>query len=250
MTDFSLAIVTPSHYGNFCAEYVIGIFDLQEHCRNQGIQTQLLLTTGISVIDHVRNLLVNRFLWKTKMTHMLFVDDDMGFNVEDLAHMFEWRDYDVIGVMSPKKAFDWKRVKDIVLANPDIDPKILPHLAGDYVEMFELADTSRMTVARQPIRVHSIGAGMMMISRRCLMELIEKAKPALIPAASGHPVDYPIYEFFRTSHLDGKPVGEDFYFCSLVNRHGGAIYGCPWIPVTHVGKYAWIGDLPGIARYT
>jgi hypothetical protein len=249
MSNFSLAIATPSHYGKFCTEYLLSVIGLLNDCRDKDIEAELLVNTGISGIGHVRSILANRFLWQTDCTHMLFVDDDMGFDVQDMVHMFQWRDHDVIGVMSPKKSFDWKRVKEAVLSNPDIDPEMLPRLAGNYSGMFKLVDESRMTVARQPVPVVAIGTGLMMISRRCLMNLIEKANLPTMAAASGQPDDHPVYEFFRSTSSNGKRVGEDYYFCSLVNRHGGAIYGCPWVRVAHVGECVYVGDLPSIGRY-
>ncbi|MDR2851517.1 MAG: hypothetical protein LBV61_00410 [Burkholderiaceae bacterium] len=254
MSDFSLAIATPSHYGSFCADYVRSLFRLQDYCRDQNIEINLLLTAGISVLDYARNHLASQFLWQTECSHMLFIDDDMGFNVDDLTRMLEWRDYDVVGALYPKKALNWKRVKQAVLENPEIDPKVLPRLTGDYFEMFKTLEgvDVDVTTACQPVRVHVVATGLMMISRRCLTHLIEKAQLPKVTVASQDAdasIHHPTYEFFKTSQINGKMSGEDYYFCSLVNRNGGAVYGCPWVAVTHVGKYPFIGDLPGIARY-
>ncbi|MDR2851516.1 MAG: hypothetical protein LBV61_00405 [Burkholderiaceae bacterium] len=255
MADFSLLIATFSHEGKLCSEYVVSVFGLRKHCRNKGIDTAALMITGVSRVDYARNWLVNNFLWKTDCSHILLIDDDIGFNVGDLTDMFEWREYDAVGVMYPRKSFDWKRVKEAVLANPDIEPSVLPHLAGDYTQMFKLADTAGMTIARRPIQVTHISAGLMMISRDCLLNLVRSAQLPTIPQAEDSPADFPVYEFFRTGKqaetcARGASMGEARHFCELLNKQGGSVYGCPWIPVTHVGDYSYIGDLPSITRHT
>jgi hypothetical protein len=253
--EFSIAMATPTYGGSFCTSYVISALDLQRECNERGIGFETLFVAHVSIIEHARNRLANLFLWTTNATHLLFVDDDMGFGVPELMKMFEWRAADVIAGMCPKKAIDWARIKRVVLAHPNIDPAVLPALAGNYENMFRLADNaSTVTVGTTPTPVAAIGAGVMLISRECLMRLIHMGRAPHIenadfPSAAAKNGRVPYHQFFRTETRDGMTLGEDMYFCEQVRATGGEIFGCSWIPITHTGRLDFRGDLPGIASY-
>ncbi|MCF3643307.1 hypothetical protein LXM94_25470 [Rhizobium sp. TRM95111] len=245
-TPFSLAIATPMLRGNATANYVRSVFGLQRYCAQAGIPVDLLVLVGVSIIDHARNILASRFLYETQCSHLLFVDDDIGFNVDELVDLLAFRDRDVVGAMCPKRSMDWARIKEIVLRNPDIDPKHLPHLAGDYTGMFHLSGGSpNMTIGPKLIEVDAIGTGLMMISRDCLRRLIERVPlPPLAPMA-GDTLEVPRHVFFNATNNQG----EDIAFCQSVRHHGGRVFGLSTVTVTHTGLYDFIGDLKGIARY-
>jgi hypothetical protein len=225
--------------------YTRSVVGLQEFCLTNGIGFQMMATEGFTNIDRVRNVLAAAFLWDTSATHMLFIDDDMGFNVQELVKMFLWRDKDVVAAMYPKRIFNWERMKQIVLANPDIESAQLPGLAAEYT--FTLPpEASEMSVGNKPVPVARIGTGLMLISRQCLLRLIDQAN---LPTFT-HPLSPgKVYEFFKTLTVDDNQLGEDCYFCDLVRRHGGEVLGCPWLSVTHTGPYSFVGDLKGLARY-
>jgi hypothetical protein len=246
--QFSLLVATPSHRATYCNAYLHGVVGLQKHCLTNGIGFDIVTTVDVSLIDAARNLLASLFLWRSTATHMLFIDDDMGFNVEELVKMFEWRDKDVVAVICPKKQLSWQRVKQIVLSNPDIEPAHLPSLAGSYDQMVVLpGDAPEMTVGDKPMPVAAIGTGLMLISRQCLLRLIEQAN---LPIAGQDPVTgRNVYEFFKTQIVNDSYLGEDFHFSNLVRRHGGEVLGCPWITVSHTGQYSFVGDLKGLAMY-
>jgi hypothetical protein len=243
---FSLLVATPSHRGEFCTAYMHSVVGLQEHCLTNGIGFDTAMA-HVTSIDRARNALASVFLWQTNATHLLLVDGDMGFNVDELVKMFEWRDKDVVAAMYPRKKLDWSRVKQIVLSNPDIDPAELPNLAVAY-DTFELTgETREMPVGDKPVPVAAIGAGLMLISRQCLLRLIDEAN---LPAIEQHPLTGGnMYEFFKAQIVNGRQMGGDFHFCNLVRRYGGEVLGCPWIRVTHIGQYSYAGDLKGLARH-
>ena len=180
---------------------------------------------------------------------MLFIDDDMGFDVEELVKMFEWRDSaDVIAAMYPKKKFDWARVKRIVLANPDIDAAHLPNLAGDYESMWVLADNgTTLTIAEKPIPVATIGTGLMLISRRCLLHLIDIAnlavseREALI--AGGGFGSFSGRRSWTAEQWVKTTISATW--CAATAQ----VLGCPWMTISHTGKHSFVGDLKGVARY-
>ncbi|MDR2852754.1 MAG: hypothetical protein LBV61_06865 [Burkholderiaceae bacterium] len=243
---FSLAIGTPSHRGLFSTSYVRAIWGLQKACLTRGTRIELLTLPNLSMVDRARNVLTSFFLLKTDFSHLLFLDDDTGFNADDVMRMFDWPQYDVVAAMYPRKEIDWDRVKQTVLAHPEIDPKLLPRIAGHYggMQTFLKEGDTPTQALEAPMPVRETGTGVMLISRACLQRLVDAGIPW---GKSDQNVDFPIYEFFIQKVVDGRLLGEDFYFCDLVRKHGGTVYGCAWPMVIHTGSCDFIGDIPAIA---
>ncbi|WP_241024206.1 hypothetical protein [Paraburkholderia sp. Ac-20340] len=243
--SFSVAVATPSHRGLFSTAYVRSVWGLQSACIARGVPVELLTLPNQSLVDRARNLLASFFLHKTSLSHMLFVDDDMGFDVPDIMRMLDWHAYDVVAAMYPRKEIDWAQVKRAVLAHPDIDPSTLPQVAGQYGGMqtfLHEADTPAAAL-QAPMPVAETGTGIMLIARDCLQRLVDAGVPRAMPDGAA---DFPIYEFFSQRVIDGRMLGEDFYFCNLVRKHGGEVYGCAWPGVVHSGQYDFIGNLAAV----
>ncbi|WP_296654493.1 hypothetical protein [Paraburkholderia sp.] len=243
--NFSICIATPSLRSMMSSSYVRSISELQAKCYSRGFGFDIKIVNGVSPIDHTRNLLVSIFLNQTNCSHLLFVDDDMGFSVDELIAMFEQvNDADVVGVICPKRKIDWHRIKKIVLANPDINPAHLANLGGSYEGMFSVPNNAAtVSVGRQLIPVDAVGTGLMLVSRSCFERLRRVAKLTSYYMNE--------YDGLRCeSYFQSRPgLGEDFAFCNLVLRHGGTVRGATNVTVTHAGLHDYIGDLPGIAKY-
>lgn len=239
---FSLAIATPTHRGLFSNSYVQSLWALQRSCLNSGIPVELLTLPNQSMVDRARNILASFFFFKTQCSHMLFVDDDMGFHPEDVMRMLEWRKHEVVAAMYPRKEIDWAHVKQTVLAHPEIDPSLLPQIAGQFGAMctFLNEKDTPADALDTPMQVREAGTGIMLISRACLQRLANEGVPY---GTAGESTDYPVYEFFRQKVIDGRLVGEDFYFCNLVRKHGGLVHACAWPTVVHTGTYEFVGNL-------
>jgi hypothetical protein len=240
-TAFSVAIATPTHRGLFSAAYVRSLWGLQQACIQRGIRVELLMLPNQSMVDRARNILAGFFLHKTDYSHLLFIDDDMGFEVADALKMFNWPQHDVVAAAYPCKEIDWARVKHAVLHNPDIDPQQLPQIAGKYDGMhtFLHEGDSLAAALDEPMQVGEAGTGMMLISRACLLRLADDGIPCARANAAN---DFPLHEFFRQKVKDGRLLGEDFYFCDLVREHGGAVYLCAWSTIVHSGQYEFVGN--------
>ena len=240
---FSLFVATPSLRGSFCKPYVLGIVDVQNHCLRRGIDFELRVAQGISAIEAARNALANWFLFNSSASHMLFWDDDMGAVAEDLVRMFDYGDRDVVAALYPRKRIDMGQVKQAVLNRPDVDPSLLHHVGGDFSGMFQPQDVD--WTADEPVRVDRAGTGLMMISRACLVRLVESGQISCSeePAIQGGRM----YHFFRHISENGVVIGEDFYFCDLVRAHGGGVWGCPWVRSVHVGQIEVFGNLKAVA---
>ncbi|MDR0183263.1 hypothetical protein [Lysobacter arvi] len=240
---FSLFVATPSLRGSFCKPYVLGVVQVQNHCLRHGIDFELRVAQGISAIEAARNALANWFLFNSDATHMLFWDDDMGAVTDDLVRMFDYAERDVVAALYPRKRIDMARIKQAVLNDPQIDPALLNQIGGDFSGMFQPQDVQWAT--DEPIRLDRVGTGLMMISRRCLMSLVQSGAVSWSeePAIAGGRM----YHFFRHISREGVVIGEDFYFCDLVRSHGGGVWGCAWVRSVHVGQIEVAGNLRAVS---
>jgi len=245
--SFSVAVATPTHRGMFSTAYVRSLWGLQQACIERGTRIELLTLPNQSMVDRARNILASFFLHKTDFSHLLFIDDDMGFDVADVMKMFSWPQYDVVAAAYPCKEIDWARVKLAVLANPGIDPRQLPQIVGKYDGMhtFLHEGDSLVGALDEPMRINEAGTGMMLISRQCLSRLANDGIPHANPDAAN---DFPLHEFFRQKVKDGRLLGEDFYFCNLVREHGGEVYACAWPTIVHSGQYEFTGNTRAVLK--
>ncbi|MFL9872969.1 hypothetical protein [Paraburkholderia megapolitana] len=242
---FSICVATPSLRAMATTVYVQSILELQAKCHSKGFEFEIKIVNGISPIDHARNLLVSMFLNQTNCSHIFFIDDDMGFNVDEVISMFERaNDADVVGVIYPRRKIDWSRIKKTVLANPDIDPAHLAHLGGNYDGMFVMPNNgTTLPIGRELTPIDAVGTGLMLISRSCF-ERLRKV---------GNLTSYYVSEYgglLCESFFQSKPgLGEDLAFCKSVISNGGTLLGATNVTVIHAGLHEYIGDLPGIAQY-
>ena len=247
-----LFVATPM-YGGLCyGMYMKAALDLQGQLQHLGVECKFSFLFNESLIPRARNYLVDEFL-RSGYTHMLFIDADIEFNPQDVLHLLVL-DKDVAGGPYPKKSINWSNVKAAFTKNPEIEPKDLEKVVGDYV--FNPVPGTQNFNVYEPLDVLEIGTGYMMIKK----EVFEKF--------AAH---YPEYEYtpdhqgqanFDGSrkihayfHCDIDPksnryLSEDYFFCQLWRNMGGKIYYCPWMLTKHVGTYAFNGDLPAIAQIT
>lgn len=238
-----LLIATPTR-GQMEACYVHSLLQLQALSVSKGISLDYYTFSG-SLIAHSRNMLVDIFLRHPHATHLLFIDDDIGFTAPDIELLLTHADKDVIAAPCPMRHMNWANIKKAVLANPDIDPAHLAHLGGTYDATLALAADTALTIDRSPVRCRAVGTGLMLISRAVLERLLSTGD---IPRYD-HREHRGVAEFFRVGVSNKRMLGEDHYFCALVQRSGGEVWCAPWVMTRHAGTHEFIGDLLGIATY-
>lgn len=243
-SPLSILVATPSLRSTVHLSHMTSVVALQTLCYQRGDKFAQCTVVGNSMISKARSKLASFFLANDQYTHMLFVDDDISFHADDVGMMLDIaNEADIVAAMCPKRNFNWARVKQIILNNPDIDAAHIPHIAGDYENMFVLPPGAPFLVGNRPQEVHAIGTGLMLISRDCLLRL--QAFEDLQCFTNPDNKEYPIINFFT----DQPNIGEDVDFCARVTAAGGRILGCSWPVVTHSGNFDFIGDLRAIARY-
>jgi hypothetical protein len=170
-------------------------------------------------------------------------------------------DKDVIGGPYPKKSINWGNVAQAARSHPNMEPRELEQLVGEYV--FNVVKGTKQFTVTDPLEVMEIGTGYMMVKRE-VFEKMEKEypmiryKPDHVGQANFDGTRY-IHAYFDTV-IDTKEsivgggsdryLSEDYMFCQMWRKMGGQIYLCPWMKTQHIGTYAFTGNMPSVAQYT
>jgi hypothetical protein len=254
-----LFVATPMYGGMAHGLYIKSSLDLQSTMNKYGIETKFSFLFNESLITRARNYLVDEFL-RTDFTHMLFIDSDIHYNPQDVIALMAL-DKDVIGGPYPKKSINWGNIAQAARQHPDMEPKELETLVGEYV--FNVVKGTQQFQVTEPLEVMEIGTGFMMIKREVFERMAKEYptiqyKPDHVGQANFDGSRY-IHAYFDTV-IDSKEsitgggsdryLSEDYMFCQMWRKMGGNIFLCPWMKTQHIGTYAFTGNMPAVAQYT
>ena len=226
-------IATPSYGSQYAGVYVRSLYKLLTQPRLREVQF------AFSYIDYAdivvaRNYLISNFYFnKPDCSHILFWDDDMGFEPELVEAMLALGK-DVVGAVYPKRAIALDR-----LHSSHDQPFPTAHArACDFI-----GDFAPVTVRDQPfMRMNQIGTGVMLISRNCLDVMVSKL-PEIVDNKRFKKLGFAnVFKTFITPfnkvELDDRELSEDFSFCHRwVKQCQGEIYASVVHPVEHVGQF-------------
>jgi hypothetical protein len=252
-------IATPMYGGMAHGLYVKSCLDLQTTMMQYGIETKFSFLFNESLITRARNYLVDEFL-RTDYTHLLFIDSDIHYSPQDIIALLAL-DKDVVGGPYPKKSINWNNVAETARKHPNLEPKELENLVGEYV--FNVVKGTSQFQVSEPLEVMEIGTGHMLIKRHVFAKMAEeypliRYKPDHVGQANFDGTRY-IHAYFDTV-IDTKEsitgggseryLSEDYMFCQMWRKMGGKIFLCPWMRTQHIGTYAFTGNMPAVAQYT
>jgi hypothetical protein len=233
-------LATPAYGSTFSGEYVRSIFMLLRSKPKLSTEFLFYYFDYADVVT-ARNYLISDFYYHhPQCTHLLFVDDDMGF---DASLIFEMLDLNepVVGTIYTKRRVDLQKL----------------HAAHD--QPFETALARAMEFIgeeRRPqerkgpfMSVERCGTGIMLISRACIDEMIRKLPDIvdtkrfkLMPFGERFTTFLTPFDKVRT---DAVELSEDFSFCRRwVSDCGGKIWAHPSSNIRHVGPMTFA------AKYT
>jgi hypothetical protein len=259
LKNHKVFIATPMYGGMAHGMYVKSCLDLQSTLGKYGIETKFSFLFNESLITRARNYLVDEFL-RSDYTHLLFIDSDVHYNPEDVVALLAL-DKDVIGGPYPKKSINWGNVAEAARKHPNMNPRELEKLVGEYV--FNVVKGTSQFQVTEPLEVMEIGTGYMLVKRHVFDKMaVEypniRYKPDHVGQSNFDGSRY-IHAYFDTV-IDSKEsitgggtdryLSEDYMFCQMWRKMGGEIWLCPWMKTQHIGTYAFTGDMPKVAELT
>jgi len=227
----SILLATPSYRDSFCSDYVNSLMALSRWTQHQGIglRTHFFNYADIAA---TRNILLTQF-WHgpAQATHLLFVDDDMGFPRQLVTDALAL-DEDVVGAFYSKRQVDLAKL----------------HAAGGVG--FETAKARAAGFVGKQARVSQtrgrfvtadyVGTGFMLIRRSAIARLIE-AQPKLVSpnryngvfGDQKHPSWITAFDRIR---IKGVEYSEDYAFCLRWRQAGGQIWAARDAVLPHNGQ--------------
>lgn len=172
---------------------------------------------GDALIERSRSILATKFLNDDSEDVLIFIDDDISFNVDDAVRLAaDVLDYgmDIVGGCYVTKS--------------EVQP-ILQHNVFEGEEIILAPDSD-------PIPVRYVSTGFMAIAKRVLRKMVDESKlPLCMPQS--------FYPFFATGckEIDGvmRFLGEDWAFCERARELGFKVWLDPSIRLGHTGKYTY-----------
>lgn len=228
----SINIATPAYRGSYSSPYVRTLYQLLSSANTNGV------SFSFSEIDYAdivtaRNYLISNFYFnKPDKTHLLFIDDDMGFDPVLLYDMLALQ-YDVVGAIYPRRQIELTNV--LKHADKPFDQAIA--LGTEFI-----GSPRNKGQKSNFIEVSQCGTGIMLISRECVRQMIQKC-PEIVDHHRFKPMPFgdKFKQFltpFNKIELDDRELSEDFSFCHRwVQKCGGTILASTSHQIQHVGQF-------------
>ena len=209
---------TPSYSGVPCQEYLGSLERTAALCEASGWAVSYQMVVGDCYVQNARNTLVRAFL-DSQATHLLFLDDDMGWPERAALSLLEMPDDIVCGAYPFKDKPGYP-----IVINADEDG--YPRVRADGCIDTAAAPTGFLRISRQAIE------------RLCAAYPGQQFE---VQGPDSQPIGF-AYDLFPQGVKHGRWWGEDFAFCLLWTGIGGEIWCVPDIDFAHVGKQTVHGN--------
>ena len=222
---------TPMYGGKAECVYIETVLHIKHWCMINNIKLEFCFLTDHSSVSHARNEIAGQFL-ESDCTHLLFLDADVGFNVDPHLKQMLDADLDFVVGTYPKKKIDWDRVVEMAksgMSPEDIEKKASTQLITPQVENFNYD---------QIVELSHAPTGLMLLKRKVFEDYQQHyGDKGRSYSSWGHPR----YNYFGTAVIPSRDsyVTEDTYFCLHHTGRGGKIYFMPWIEAVHEGHYRY-----------
>ena len=217
LSGVSLMLATPCGSGRYERLYVRSLIATLNVLKEYGATVNWSEMPYCADISLARNKLFGAF-YRSKLTHLLMIDDDMGWQPQDIVRMLQLK-RDFVAAAGPRKVFP----PSFAVNNSDNDGNSLPI----YVE----AETS-------VIPVTEVGMAFTLLSRECALRMRAAYSAELgFRSADGREE----LGVFNPIVVDRRYFSEDFAFCWRWRKVGGHVHILSDVTLDHVGSHTWRG---------
>ena len=214
----AVMVCLPAYGQSTSAQTTESLFKLAQFFTLQQIRHQLSWYSAADIVE-VRNLFITTWYdCYPQFSHLLFVDADMGFEPELIRDMLNF-DKPLTGTFYARRQMPPSVVGAALREDHSFPDIVQGHLPAAYV-----------------------GAGVMLIKRSMVKELLEK-KPELIdalPSVLANATNAPLHRLLRVFDCileDNRRLSEDISFCVRWRDCGGEVWANVMHKVDHVGPF-------------
>jgi len=247
-TSLGVMIATPCYGGQLTLAYLNGILNTISVSNKYKFKINLNTIGNESLITRARNTLVSQFLdmdeqKHNELTHLMFIDSDIGFNGEAVWRLLN-SSHDIVCGIYPQKSIDWNLANSLIAKGDlnSLEQKVLKY-------NLNFKNPSNIKVVNGFTEVLEAATGFMCIKKEVFYKMKE-AYPEL-KYSSDQTINNKrfssnnCYAFFDCI-IDEKSkryLPEDYTFCRRWQKIGGKIYADVSSPLTHYGTYAFKGNI-------
>lgn len=249
-----VCILTPCYGGVACVEYVTSLMNTMNAFQAIGINIKIEFCRNDSLVSRARNNLVAKALNDPKVTHVMFIDNDIIWEPASIIKLLI-ADKALIGGVYPLKNYFWNKLTEPDIIKSWIDAKngsiVKDALSDEGLIQNKLLNYNLnllpegLQISNNIGRVRHIATGFMMIQRSTLEKMFQ-AFPStkytddisfLVPDENKF-----AYALFDCGVEDDHYYSEDWMFCSRWSKMGGEIWVDISINLTHIGIERYVGS--------
>jgi hypothetical protein len=241
MTKPLIVVGTPCFGGLVTQDYTMSLLNLQAAAAGCGFDMAVVMLGNDALITRGRSAIVAKFLDAPTATHLLFIDADITFSVDQVTRMLAL-DKDFVAGLYPAKIIDWQQLLACAGKTSEaIDEAGLAYV-GDLCKGAELKTENGFATG-----VYA-GTGFQLI-KRGVFEKMKAAYPEMqykslhaFPRPS-QPSDnlYALFDCMIDPDT-GVYLSEDYAFCRRWRAIGGEIWLDLQSRLTHTGNYSFRGN--------
>uniref|UniRef100_A0A6C0JZZ4 Glycosyltransferase 2-like domain-containing protein n=1 Tax=viral metagenome TaxID=1070528 RepID=A0A6C0JZZ4_9ZZZZ len=249
-----LYILTPCFGGMCFVNYTDCLIKTLSLFRHFNFDIDVIFCRNDSLVSRARNNLIAKAMSDPKMTHMIFIDNDITWNPVDILKLVI-SEKPIIGGAYPLKAYQWNKLTNPGAIQGLVDKKnnsILKDMISD-TEMVQFNAvnyninylSNNLHVEGNIAKIKHLATGFMMIQRN-VIEKMFKAFPSTkysddINFLEPNENDF-AYALFDCGVEGGHYLSEDWMFCQRWSKMGGNIYLDVTINLNHIGIEEYRGS--------
>jgi hypothetical protein len=233
-----ICVATPAYGEVVYVPCMQSLLRLQRALMRRGDQL-LQIAVSYPEVSEARNFLLTYWFDKTDASHILFVDADMGFDPELVLEMLAF-DKPVVGVIYPRRYVNLQRIVEAA-AKGDAPPRAIAR-AHDFI--VRPLKGKQAKPEKGFVEVEACGAGVLLVSRACIEEMLKKRPLISDRAAKKYsPLARELERLIRAFDpmtVDGVRLSDDFAFCHRWRAQcGGAVWARADRAVSHMGTHRY-----------
>jgi hypothetical protein len=209
--------------------------------KDMGIHTSLFPITYDSLINRARNAATAHFMSDPDHTHMLFIDSDIEFKINDIIELLK-QDKDIIGIGYAQKWLNQKKMKHVLSNNPDIE------------NILELSTNSSIHLKDDDFVLENIKeveyctTGCLLIKRQVIEKMIDKYPERKYKNDVDGYTGCNQEMFYNLFSVEINPItkryeSEDYCFCRLWKEIGGKIHVYMNASLNHWGWFSYPNNM-------
>ena len=241
-------ILTPCFASLCYVNYVTCLMNTIAMFREYNIELIVEFCRNDSLVSRARNNLVARAMGNPKMTHIMFIDNDISWDPMDILKLMI-SNKNIVGGIYPLKNYNWSKLTK----NPNIINELITKknnsqfenvITNESMIQFNLLKynvnylSTTLTIEKNLTKVKHIATGFMMI-QRTVIEKMSAAFPSTkyvddVNFLKSNENDF-AYALFDCGVEEGHYFSEDWLFCHRWTKMGGSIWADVSISLNHTG---------------